>query len=75
MIGAALWGATMASEPVPSRSNRWPVLIVYLVLAVVLVAVLRLAGRGWVGTITAGIVLTGVVGTLVVLLGSRAARR
>jgi hypothetical protein len=51
------------------------VLIVYLVLAVVLVAVLRLAGRGWVGTITAGIVLTGVVGTLVVLLGSRAARR
>jgi uncharacterized membrane protein YcaP (DUF421 family) len=61
--------------PTPAPWNRWPVFIPYLVIAVVMVAVFRLAGRGWIGALTAGIVLAGVVGTLVVLVGSRMGRR
>jgi hypothetical protein len=60
----------VAEEPTPTRRNRGPVLLLYLAIAIAMVGILRLVGRGWIGAITAGIVLAGVVGTLVVLAGS-----
>jgi hypothetical protein len=62
-------------RPTPAPWNRVPVMILYLVMAAVIVAMLRLAGRGWIGALSAGIVLAGVVGTLVVLVGGRIGRR
>lgn len=61
----------MRHTPLPSPKNRGPVLALYLALAVVAVVALRLLGRGWVGAITAGLVVAGVLATLLVLLGSR----
>ena len=61
-------------RPTPAPWNRWPVLMLYLIVAAVLVAVLRFAGRGWIGALSAGIVLAGVVGTLIVLVGGRIGR-
>jgi hypothetical protein len=61
----------MRRPPLPSPWNRGPVLVLYLVLIAALIAVLRLAGRGWVGAITAGLVLAGAVCTLLVVLGDR----
>ncbi len=60
----------MRRGPVPSPWNVGPLLILYLALFGVIMAVLRLAGRGWIGAITAGLVLAGVLCTLLVLVGS-----
>ena len=60
----------MRRQSVPRAWNRGPVLALYAVLAIVLVAVLRFAGRGWIGAVTAGLVLAGVVSVLLVLVGS-----
>lgn len=61
----------MRDPPVPSPWNRGPILVLYLVLIAILIAVLRLAGRGWIGAITAGLVLAGVLCTLLAVLGSQ----
>jgi hypothetical protein len=53
----------------PAPWNRGPVAICYGALVVVSVVTLRLIGRGWVGAITAGVVIAGVVTTLLVLVG------
>jgi hypothetical protein len=60
----------MRRPPLPSPGNRGPLLLLYLVLLVAIVALLRLAGRGWLDAITAGLVLASVVCTLLVLAGS-----
>jgi hypothetical protein len=64
----------MRRGPLPSPKNRGRVFALYLALAVAAVVVLRLLGRGWVGAITAGLVVAGVLATLLVLLGSRRGR-
>jgi len=65
----------MWKPPLPSPWNRGPLLVLYLVLLIVIIAVLRLIGRGWVGAIAAGLVLAGVLTTLVVLVGDYRRRR
>ncbi len=60
----------MRRRPLPSPWNRGPLLVLYLVLLAASIAVLRLAGRGWIGASTSGLVLAGVVCTLLVLAGS-----
>lgn len=61
----------MRRRPVPPPRAFGPLVLLYLALAVVASAALRLAGRGWVGAITAGIVLAGAAATLVMLVGYR----
>jgi len=48
----------------------WPFFLVYLVVLIVTVAALRFLGRGWFGAIFAGLVLAGVLATLLMLLAS-----
>ena len=48
----------------------WPFVLVYLVTLIAAVAVLRSLGRGWIGAIIAGLVLAGILGTLLMLLAS-----
>ena len=65
----------MWKPQLPSPWNRGPLLVLYLVLLIVIIAVLRLIGRGWVGAIAVGLVLAGVLTTLVVLVGDYRRRR
>ena len=65
----------MRKPPLPSPWNRGPLSVLYLVLLIVIVAVLRVIGRGWVGAIAAGLVLAGVLTTLAVLAGDYRRRR
>jgi hypothetical protein len=65
----------MHEPPVPSPWNRRPLTLLYLALLIVAITALRLLGRGWIGTITAGIPVAGIVWTLLVLLGSSRRRR
>ena len=60
----------MRRQPLPAPWNRGPLTALYLVLLAVIVAALRLIGRGWIGAITAGLVLAGVLTTPLVLAGS-----
>ncbi len=60
----------MRRQPLPAPWNRGPLTALYLVLLAVSIAVLRVIGRGWIGAITAGLVLAGVLCTLLVLTGS-----
>jgi hypothetical protein len=57
------------SQGTPAPWNRGPVVIVYGAILIISIAILRFAGRGWVGAITAGLVLAGVVTVLLVLAG------
>ncbi len=59
----------MRRPPLPEPWNVSRVLALYVALLVALVAALRLAGRGWVGATTAGLVLAGVLCTLLVVVG------
>jgi len=59
----------------PSPWNYGPLSALYLVLLIVIIAALRVIGRGWVGAITAGLVLAGVLTTLAVLAGDYRRRR
>lgn len=52
-----------------SRGNTALLVARYFLLLVVIIAVLRILGRGWIGAVTAGIVLAGVLCTLLILLG------
>ncbi len=65
----------MTPGPLPSPRNRGPLTLLYLVVLVVAIAVLRLVGRGWIGAITAGLVLAGVIVTLLIVAGSDRRRR
>jgi len=49
--------------------------MLYLALFGVIVVVLRLTGRGWIGTITGSLVLAGVLCTLLILAGDWRRRR
>jgi len=60
----------MPPGPLPSPRNRGPLTLLYLVILAVAIAVLRLVGRGWIGAITAGLVLSGVIVTLLIVAGS-----
>ncbi len=57
----------MRRGPLPSRRNTALGVTLYLFILVVIIAVLRVLGRGWIGAITAGLILTGVFTTLLVL--------
>ncbi len=59
----------------PSPWNRGPLLILALAVFGVIIAVLRLAGRGWIGTVTGSLVLAGLLCTLLVLVGDCRRRR
>ncbi len=65
----------MAPGPLPSPRNRGPLTILYLVVLAVAIAVLRLVERGWIGAITAGLMLSGVILTLLIVTGSDRRRR
>ncbi len=54
----------------PSRENTAPLVARYLLLLAVIIAALRVLGRGWIGAVTAGLVLAGILCTLLILLGS-----
>ncbi len=60
----------MHSGSLPSRGNTAPLVALSFLLLAVIIAVLRVLGRGWIGAVTAGIVLAGVLCTLLILLGS-----
>ncbi|MDQ2785624.1 MAG: hypothetical protein M3Y58_11560 [Chloroflexota bacterium] len=53
----------------PSPWNRDPLLILSLAVFGVIIAVLRRAGRGWIGAVTDSLVLAGLLCTLLVLAG------
>ncbi len=65
----------MRRGPLPSPWNRGPLLILYLAVFGVIIAVLRLAGRGWIGAVTGGLVLASLLCTLLVLAGDCRRRR
>lgn len=65
----------MRRQPLPAPWNRGPLLALYLVLLTVIIAALRVIGRGWIGAITAGLVLAAVLTTLLVLAGNYHRRR
>ncbi len=65
----------MRRPPLPSPWNHGPLSALYLVLLIVIIAALRVIGRGWVGAITAGLVLAGVLTTLAILAGDYRRRR
>ncbi len=60
----------MQPGSLPSRGNTAPLVARYFLLLAVIIAVLRVLGRGWIGAVTAGLVLAGVLCTLLILLGS-----
>jgi hypothetical protein len=60
----------MRRQPLPAPWNRGPLTALYLVLLAVIITVLRVIGRGWIGAITAGLVLAGVLTTLLILVGN-----
>jgi hypothetical protein len=65
----------MRRQPLPASWNRGPLLALYLVLLIIIIVVLRVIGRGWIGAITAGLVLAGVLTTLLILVGNYRRRR
>ncbi len=60
----------MRPGSLPSRGNTAPLVGLYLLLLAVIIAVLRALGHGWIGAVTTGLVLTGVLCPLLILLGS-----
>ncbi len=60
----------MRPRSLPSRGNTAPLVALSLLLLAVIIAVLRVLGRGWISAVTAGLVLAGVLCTLLILLGS-----
>ncbi len=72
---AEIGATSMDTQPLPSPRNRRPFTVLYLVVLIVAIAVFRLLGRDWVGAITAGLVLAGVIATLLILVGSDRRRR
>ncbi len=65
----------MPPGPLPSPRNRGPLTLLHLVVLAVAIAVLRLVGRGWISAITTGLVLSGVIVTLLIVAGSDRRRR
>ncbi len=59
----------MRRGPLPSPWNRGPLLMLSLAVFGVIIALLRLAGRGWIGAVTGSLVLAGLLCTLLVLVG------
>jgi hypothetical protein len=51
--------------------RTWPFALVYLGILAATIALLRLLGRGWTGAVISGLVLAGLLTTLVLLAGSR----
>ena len=57
------------------KNIRHTLLMLYLALFGVIIVALRLTGRGWIGAVTGGLVLAGLLCTLLVLVGDCRRRR